>query len=55
MRVRDRDAEAGPVEQLEVVLAVAERDRLLRREAEALGEELRPEPLVTRGRANSRK
>ena len=39
MRVRHGDAEAGPVEQLAVVLAVAARDRLLRPEAEPVGDE----------------
>ena len=39
MRIRDSDAEAGPLEQLEVVLAVAECDRPLGGEAELLGDE----------------
>ena len=49
VRVLDRDAEAGPVEQLEIVLAVAERDRLLGGEAELLGHEGEPAPLRDRG------
>ena len=40
MRVLDRDGVVGPVDQLEVVLAVAERNRLVRREAEPVGDEL---------------
>ena len=39
MGVRDGDAEAGPVEQLAVVLAVPSRDRLLGAEPEPLGDE----------------
>ncbi len=39
MRVRDGDAEAGPVEQLAVVLAVAPGDRLGGREAEPFRDE----------------
>src|SRR5204863_6233851 len=46
VRVRDGDAEAGPVEQLPVVLAVAARDRLLGREAEPLRDEREPAPLA---------
>ena len=42
VRVLDRDPVAGPLEQLDVVLAVAERDRLRGREAEPLGEEVEP-------------
>ena len=49
VRVLDRDAEAGPVEQLEVVLAVAERDRLLRGEADMLRHEAEPASLRDRG------
>ena len=40
VRVLDRDAVARPLEQLDVVLAVAERDRLLRREAEVAGQKV---------------
>ena len=39
MRVGDGDAVAGPVDQLDVVLTVAERDRALAGKAEMLGEE----------------
>ena len=52
VRVRDGDAEAGPLEQLDVVLAVAERDGPLAREAEVLGQE--PEPGALRHVAGSR-
>jgi hypothetical protein len=50
--VRDRDAVARPRHQLDVVLAVAERDRLLRREPELLREEAQPGAL---GDARGRK
>ncbi len=46
MRVRDGDAEAGPVEELAVVLAVAARDGLRRGEAEPVGDELEPRALA---------
>ena len=39
VRVRDGDAVAGPLEQLDVVLAVSERDRGLAGEAQSLGDE----------------
>ena len=39
VRVGDGDAEAGPLEQLDVVLPVAEGDRPLGREAQVLGQE----------------
>ena len=39
MRVRDGDAVAGPIDQLHVVLAVAERNRAFAREAQVLREE----------------
>ena len=56
MRVRDGDAEAGPVEQLAVVLAVAARDRLRGRRSRAGRRRIaRPAPLLTSGCANSRK
>src|SRR5439155_14538853 len=45
MRVRDADRVAGPLEQLDVVLAVAERDRLRAREAEQARQELESRPL----------
>ena len=50
MCVRDRDPVAGPLEQLHVVLAVAERDRVLVREPDPLGGEVEPRALV-HGRA----
>ena len=40
VRVSDRDGEPGPVDELDVVLAVPERDRPLGREAEAIRDEL---------------
>ena len=46
VRVRDGDREAGPVEQLAVVLAVAAGDRLRRAEAEPVGDELEPRALA---------
>ena len=46
MRVRDRNPEAGPVEQLAVVLAVAARNRLLGPEAEPVRDELEPAALA---------
>ena len=56
VRVLDRDAVAGPLDQLDVVLAVAERDRLLAREAEMLGRGSRgPSPSSRPRVANSRK
>ena len=45
MPVLDADGVARPVEQLEVVLAVPERDRLRGGEAEVLGDEREPAPL----------
>ena len=39
LRVLDRDPEAGFVDQLDVVLAVAERDDAIERDAEPLGDE----------------
>ena len=39
VRVRDGDAVTGPLEQLDVVLAVSERDRGLAGEAQPLGHE----------------
>ena len=55
VRVLDRDPVARPLEQLDVVLAVAERDRLPRREAEVLREEREPAALRDAGLASSRK
>ena len=40
MRVGDRDAVAGPLDELDVVLAVPEGDRLLTREADVLRDEV---------------
>ena len=48
VRVLDRDPEPGPVEELEVVLAVSEGDRALRREADVLGDEREPASLRDR-------
>src|SRR6185312_8805061 len=45
LRVLDGDAVVGPLEQLDVVLAVAEGNRLRCGEAEALGEEREPRAL----------
>src|SRR5262245_6353984 len=42
VRIGDGDAVPRPLEQLDVVLSVAERHRRLSREAEALGDELEP-------------
>src|SRR5207253_10857537 len=42
VRVGDGYAVAGPLDELDVVLAVAERDRLFPRETDVLGDELEP-------------
>ena len=56
MGVRDRDAVAGPLEQLDVVLAVAERDRPRRRRSRAApATYAMPLPFETSGLASSRK
>ena len=54
--VRDRDAVAGPLEQLEVVLAVAEGERLLGARSRAgAARNASPEAFETPSAANSRK